>query len=248
MALLAAVLQPGDERFGDGLVGAYREQQRHVDVDPLGDQRADGGDTGVGAGDLDHQVRAADPLPEAAGFDDGVFGAEREVGRDLDADIAADLLGRVINRAHDVAGRLDVLDGERFVDVERILIAMGGELLEAVVVIGAVAHGLLEDGRVGGDALQAVTIDQFLELRADEAALDEVEPGALAESFEALERVTGGNLAGAVDDVHTLPPLASLRAVSSTASGVNPNFFWSAASGAEAPNVFMAMIAPWGPT
>ena len=137
---------------------------------------------------------------------------------------------------------------ERLVDVERVVVALIGQRLEAVVVVGPVAHRLLEDGRVRGDALQPVAVDERLQLRADEAALDEVEPGALAERLEALERVAGGDLARTIDDVHDLPPRASLRAVSRTASGVNPNLVCNAPAGAEAPNVCIAMTAPPGPT
>ena len=41
---------------------------------------------------------------------------------------------------------------------------------------------------------------------------------------------------------------ATSRATSLTASGVNPNFCTSSFSGAEAPNVFIATIAPPSPT
>ncbi len=41
---------------------------------------------------------------------------------------------------------------------------------------------------------------------------------------------------------------ATSRATSLTASGVNPNFWTSSFSGAEAPNVFIATIAPPSPT
>ncbi len=62
------------------------------------------------------------------------------------------------------------------------------ELGQGFVIGGAVAHRLLEDRRVGGDAGQAVLVDQLLQAAfGEELAVDEVEPDGLAQCGEIVE-------------------------------------------------------------
>ena len=189
-ALRLEVFQPGDERLGHVLVGLLAEQQGHVDVHALADQRLDCGRAFGRAGHLDHQVVAPDQLPQPARLGDRVLGAQRQIGRDFERDVAVHLVGRVVDRAQQVGRVLDVLDGERLVDGLRVQVALGRQLLEARVVVGAVAHRLLEDRRVGRHALQPVALDQGLQAAIlEELALNEVEPRRLAELLERLQRV-----------------------------------------------------------
>ncbi len=189
-ALGVQILEPGDERLRHRLVGLLAEQQRDVDVQPFADQRTDRRHACLGAGHLDHQVVALHPRPEPPRLGDGVVRAQRQIGRDFEADIAVDLLRRIIDRAQQVGGVLDVLNRQVLVDALRVQVALVGQRLEPGVVIRAVAHRLLEDGRVGGHPLQPVAVDQGLQPPiGQEAALDEVQPWRLAECFERLERV-----------------------------------------------------------
>ena len=91
----------------------------------------------------------------------------------------------------------------------------------------------------------------------------EVDAGALGGETLAARRVLGEEVAQVcladlrVVALERLPGrafaqwrhrAATSRATSLTASGVNPNFCTSSFSGAEAPNVFIATIAPPSPT
>ena len=60
--------------LGHRLIGLDREKQRDVDVDALGGELPDRGHTLGSRGDLDHHVRPADGLVQAAGFLERTFG------------------------------------------------------------------------------------------------------------------------------------------------------------------------------
>ncbi len=62
-ALLGERLKPGNIGLGDLGIDLLGEQQGHVDVDTLADQRADRGKSRLGARHLDHQVPAVDLAP-----------------------------------------------------------------------------------------------------------------------------------------------------------------------------------------
>jgi len=55
--------QARDVGKGDAFVHVAREQQRHIDVDPLADQLLDGGNAFGGGGHFDHDVRTVHRLP-----------------------------------------------------------------------------------------------------------------------------------------------------------------------------------------
>jgi hypothetical protein len=84
------------------LVDLLREQQRDIDVDSLADEAANRRQTGLCARHLDHQVVAADRLPEASRL-----GVHRQVGRHFEADISVTALHRLIDRAQRVRRTLD---------------------------------------------------------------------------------------------------------------------------------------------
>jgi hypothetical protein len=115
------------------------------------------------------------------------------VRRDLEADEAVAPVALVVERAKHVRGVAHVLDGQGLVDLERRL-AGPGELGDGLLVVLALVDGLLEDGRVRGDAAQAVALDHPRKLAgADQAALDEVEPRTLAELLEGVEGTLFGH-------------------------------------------------------
>ncbi len=77
---IQAALHPAQVRFHHLLVVGHREEERHVDVHPLGQQLGDGGEAGVGAGDLDHQVGPADRGPQPPRLGHGRAGVVGQLG------------------------------------------------------------------------------------------------------------------------------------------------------------------------
>ena len=144
-----------------------------------------------GRRDLDHQVVAPDRLVQSPRLGERRLGVEREVGRDLQADVAVGAVARLVDRAQHVGRRLDVGDGQPLVEIDHTAVAGRLYALEAVVVFVRVADRLLEDRGVGRDAAQAVFLHELLELPlVDESAGDEVEPDRLILlRVQGLERV-----------------------------------------------------------
>ena len=190
------ILQTGHEGAGDLLVGILPEQQGDVDADPIRRERPDRRDAGGGGGHLDHQVVAGHRLMQAAGLLQGVLGAQGEIRRDFEADIAVGAVARLVDGAKHVRGRLDVGDGAALVEVDDPAVAAIHHCLQGAVILGRVADRLLEDRGVRGHPAQAVLIDEGLQPAIrDEAAGDEVEPHGLALfGEECLERVHAGLL------------------------------------------------------
>jgi hypothetical protein len=136
------------------------------------------GHAGVGARDLDHQVRAVDALPVHARGLERRVGVVREVGLDLERHVAVEVLGLVVDAAEDVAGRLHVAHDHRAVGLAAVGAGLG-ELGQLVVVVVGAEDRLLEDRRIGGRAAQRLLLDHPLELAAlDERSAQQVQPRA----------------------------------------------------------------------
>ena len=116
-------------------VAVETEDQRDVDAATLGDHLLDRGEPFLGAGDLDHQVAAVDPFVQAACCGLGAWAVVGEAGVDLDADVAVDAVGVVVDLGEHVAGAVDVADHHRPVGIvdRRADGAEFGELLVVVV-------------------------------------------------------------------------------------------------------------------
>ena len=184
-----ALLEPGEVRVRHLAVPRQPEEQRHVDVDPLGHEPPDGRHSLAGRRHLDERVGAADGRPEPARLGDRRRGVVGSIGRHLQAHEAVGAVGPVEHRAEEVRGALHVVDGER---LEHLVDALPLERQrpDGRVVVVAARDRLLEDGRVRGDSADPVLGDPALELtRCEHAAADEVDPHALAERGEREQRV-----------------------------------------------------------
>ncbi len=209
LALAVPLLETLEIGFQHRLVGVEREQQRHVDVDAVGDQAADGRNALVGARHLDHQVPAVDAAPEVLRLRDRRLGGEREIGRHLEADIAVGAFRLVPHRLQHVGGGTDVGDRTGLIHGRDVVLARAHDRLHLVVVFRPVTHRLLEDRRVRRHATQSVPLDQLLQLAVgDEAPLDEVEPWGLAGLAERLQGVGAVDLG---DHVHGWAPQMGSR-------------------------------------
>src|SRR4030088_3540129 len=182
--------EPGEIGLGDLYIDLLREQQCDVDADALANQMLDRWQTFSGRRHLDHQVLAADILPEPFGLDDGAFGIQRQIGRHLEADETIVTLQLIIDRAQHIRRMLDVLDGELLEQLGHRAIARLQRLADGAVIFVRTADRLLEDRRVRRHALDAVAIDQLLQVAVgDEAAGEEIQPDRLAMVFECFDGI-----------------------------------------------------------
>ena len=161
-ALGRPVLQAGDIGLGHLPVAGQAEEQGDVDVDALADELPDGRQALLGGRHLDEDIGAVQGLPQVAGLGDGAVGVVGQVGVDLQADEAVLAVQPVIERPEDVGGPLHVLHGQGLVDLLDGLARLG-QGADSLVIVGAAGDGLLEDGGVGGDPLEAVCVDELFQ-------------------------------------------------------------------------------------
>ena len=149
-----------DEGVDDLLVTLEREDQGDVHGDALGQGGGDRRQAFEGCRNLDHGVRTVDLLPEFHSLLGGVLGVVGQTGIDLDGDTAVDEVGSLGDLAEDVGGVAHIGGGELADSGLNVNLA---ELLELSVVRADLAQGLLEDGRVGGDADHVLVGDEVLQ-------------------------------------------------------------------------------------
>ncbi len=182
--------QPRKIGFGDLHIDLLREQQRDVDADAFADQMLDRGQALRRRRHLDHQVLAADVLPQMLGLSDGTFGIHRQIGRDLQADEAVVALQLIIDRAQHVRRVLDVLDRKLLEQLGHRAIAFFESMSDRTVIFVRTADRLFEDRRIRRDALDAVAVDQLLQVAFGyEAAGQEIQPDRLAVVFECFDGI-----------------------------------------------------------
>ena len=151
-ALSRQRFEPRDVGLGDIGIDLLREQQGHIDVDPLADQCPDRREPRFGAGHLDHQVAAIDLVPQPACFLNRLVRVHGQIGRDLEADEAVASLRLLVNRIQRVGAFLDVAYREILEQRSGIKISRGFCSGNQRIVIVAVTDRLFEDRGVRGDA------------------------------------------------------------------------------------------------
>ena len=234
----------GGERFEAAQIGldhlfidVLGEQQRDVDVDALADQRTDRRNARLGPRHLDHQVVAADRLPQPPRLGDGRRGVYGDIGRDFQADEAVATGIRVVDRAENVGGAVDVGDREPLVDGAHGRVVVRNRAFDVGVVGPGLDDCLFEDRGIGGDPADRILADQPLEASIGEKiAGQEIEPHRLAVLAQRLQRIH------AVFHFETWA-----LAAAAIFSGVKPNSLIRSFAGAEAPKPCMPMLAPSGP-
>ena len=159
-----AVFKAGEKRLHHLLVDLLREQERDVDVDAFGEKLADRRYPGGGGGDLDEDVLAADRLPKTPRLLDRCRGIHGEIGRHFEADEAVAALGFLVERAQHVGGGGNIRGGDPFIDRAERGLALADEPRDVGIVGRALADRLLEDRRIGGDAGEAILLDQPFKL------------------------------------------------------------------------------------
>ena len=220
---LEGALEAGDVGARDRLVDGDVEEQRDVDVDALADQPLDRLGRVRRAGHLDHHVGPADRLDEAPRLGDRALRVVLDAGRQLEGDVAVRAAARLVDRAQRVGGAPQVVAGEAYERLVGVAHAGVGEGAQLVVVVRGTGDRLPEDRRVGGQPGDPLAVDQALQLAGiEEAAADEVEPGALALLVQERKRlahgsgpprVAGSRLAALVRIVMEIRPCGSASAV-----------------------------------
>ena len=79
--------------------------------------------------------------------------------RHLQADVAVDVVGAIVDRAQDIRGHLDVPNGELLEDSGGVGYALAYQPANGLVVVATPVDRFLEDGGIGGDADNGVLID-----------------------------------------------------------------------------------------
>ncbi len=170
------LLHSRDESFGNLLVSFLREQQRDVYVYALADQLLNRRDPRSSSRHLDHQILAANALPEATGLFERALCVICQLRRDFETYVAVATLRCRIHLLENVGRVLDVTNRNLFVDAFRIEIA-GVQASELVGIVVAAGDSLLENRRIRGDTGESIFIDVPLQLSAGyQAAADIVEP------------------------------------------------------------------------
>ena len=173
VAGLGGLFQAGQVGVHDGLVPVEGEDQGDVDADALGDDGGDRGQPGQGGRDLDQHVGSVDDLVQFGGLVDGGLGFVGQARVDLDGDAAVDVAGGLVDAGEQVAGVAYVVGGglpDGVVDGG----ASGGQVVELLLVGGAVGEGGLEDRRVGGDPADVPGVDQLLQVAGLQALAGQV--------------------------------------------------------------------------
>ena len=142
------------------LVALDREQQGDVDVHAAARQLLDRGQPRGRAGNLDHHVRLAEPLPQVGGLGDGRLGVVGQVGCAFERDEPVAALALLVGRAQQPGGRADVVEREREEQLPQIVFPARGQLAQLAVVAVGVGDRLGEDGGIGRRAGDAVVADQ----------------------------------------------------------------------------------------
>ena len=150
-----------DEGVDDLLVALEREDQGDVDGDALGQGGGDCRQAFEGCRNLNHGVRTVDLLPELDSLLLGGFGLVSQTRIHLDGDAAVNEIGGFGDLTEDVGGVAHVGGGELADSGLNVNLA---EFLKLGVVRADLAQGLLEDGRVGGDANDVLVLDELLQV------------------------------------------------------------------------------------
>ena len=170
-------LEAGEVGVDDLLVALDGEQQRDVDVDATGGELLDGGDAGLGGGNLDHHVGPREAPPQRQGLLDGRRGVVCQVGRAFERDEPVAPVAGVVGRAQQVGRMADVVEREREEELLRV-VHTGGDRRADLVVVGVRAGDRLgEDGGVGGRPGHRAVGDQRREGAAvQQLARERVQP------------------------------------------------------------------------
>ncbi len=180
----SAPLQPRNIGPGRLRIGLDVEEQRHVDVDPLEDERFDGRNSLRRGGDFNHQVIPPDGMMQPEGLVNALLRTIGQVWGDLQTDVAVASLRAHINRIEEIGRILNIPNGQRFVDLLDVQGAVR-KLPDGRRIVRAAADAFLEDGRIGSDPHQPVALDHGLQLAGeDHPPTDIVEPGGLSQRTE----------------------------------------------------------------
>ena len=180
-------LQPGDIGIDDSTVRFEGEDQRDIDVDALADQRLDGRNALRSGGHFNHDVGTVDVGEQASRLVNRALGIVRETGTDLERCEPVGSAGPVEHGPQQVGRVADVRDGHRLKDFASAFARLG-QPDQFVVVVGRLGDGLVEDGRVRGEA-RDTCVDELLErARLDHGPADVVVPDRLSHIPEALNR------------------------------------------------------------
>jgi hypothetical protein len=149
MSLPAALRSSRAPQIGLGHLAVVLdgEDERDVDVDTLGERLPNGGDACRCGGNLHHQVRAINRVPEAPHLRERPFGILCQIGRDFDADEAILPLRALIGGAQQVSDRLHVGHRQCLINLLGTL-SSSDQLLHLLIVGAAMCNRVFKNGGI----------------------------------------------------------------------------------------------------
>ena len=150
------IFQYGEVGFRHFTVAGQAEQERDVNVDSQAEQMPDRLHAFPCTGHLYQEVGPVHRRRQPLGLGDRVRRVTRQVGGNLKAHVTIPALGAIIGRPQQIAGVLYVAHRQRLVNLLGRE-AFAGQLADLSVVVVAGRERLLEDGRIGGQAGNAVS-------------------------------------------------------------------------------------------
>ena len=166
LACLGGTLETGTESLNDIAVAIHGENKSDVDADSLRQGIFDGRKGTGGGRNLDHHVGTINLGPQLPRLFKGGSSIIRNAWVDLDGHAAICTVSRGVDIRKEVAGILDVLDGQcvhRFIGGGLGLLQRG----KLGVVGGAVGHRRSENRRVGGNSHDGLGGNYLLEIARD---------------------------------------------------------------------------------
>ena len=171
--------QPADIGLSHLLVNFLGKNEGDVDVQTGGDSFFNSGNALRRGRDLDHYVGPVQRRRQTLGLFNGFLGLIAQLRTDLEAGIAIQAAGRIIDTAQHVGCRANVFDHQRLINFINAGAAIG-ELAQFFRVIGAAADGLLEDRGIRSQAAESIFADHTFQFAAGkQAAAHLVVPDAL---------------------------------------------------------------------
>ena len=171
--------QPADIGLSHLLVNFLGKNEGDVDVQTGSDSFFNSGNALRRGRDLDHYVGPVQRRRQTLGLFNGFLGLIAQLRTDLEAGIAIQSAGRIIDGAQHVGSRANVFDHQRLINFINAGAAIG-ELAQFFRVIGAAADGLLEDRGIRSQAAESIFADHTFQFAAGkQAAAHLVVPDAL---------------------------------------------------------------------
>ena len=169
---------PGSVRVHHLAVSIDRKDKGDVHADTCGEGARDGRQSGSGGRNLDHGIGSINQRPELTGLLDSRLGVVRQPWIDFDGHPPVSTTGTGEDGGKDVARGTDIV-GRECADRRVNVCARCPKFAHLRgVVVAAAGNRFLENGRIGRDTRYCSLLHQALQVAAQAAATEVVQPQA----------------------------------------------------------------------